>query len=71
MIKTRRVKAWIILNEKSEAIIAKEAGVSRQMVNFYVNGKRLSPRLTAWFLENGCPARFLGGEAAKYGKEAA
>jgi len=70
MIKTKHILAWMILSGLTQEMVGQRAGVSRQMVNFFVNGKRRSERLQAWFINQGCPTRYFGAEG-KQGKEAA
>ncbi len=67
MVRTLKIKAWMIKRGWTQYSVADAAGVSQTMVSMFVRGDRRSERLTRFFLDNGCPSAYLGGQ----GKEAA
>ncbi len=58
-IKSRRVRAWMVLHGVTPKGVAAEVGVTKQMVSLFLNGLRGSPRLCAYYAEKGCPEKYL------------
>ncbi len=60
-IQTRRVRAWMALEGLNQSKVARETGMSTVMVSYFVRGERGSDRLRRYFINRGCPAKYLGG----------
>lgn len=57
----KRVKAWMLEVEISQAEVAREMEVSFSMMSSFIAAKSVSMRLFQYFLERGCPPRLLAG----------
>lgn len=58
-INTRRVRAWMVLQDVTQQDVASRVGVTPQMVSLFILGRRRSAKLTQFYVEQGCPERYL------------
>lgn len=61
-INTRRVEAFMKLHGLTQAVVAKETGVTQPFVSYFVRGQRNSTRLEEYFLSKGCPGTDIYGD---------
>jgi len=54
--RTKKLWAWMTLNDVSVKAVAKANGISLSAVYQYLRGGMSSANLRAWFLGQGCPA---------------
>ena len=62
MVRTLKIKAWMIKHGWNQYTVADAAGMSQTMVSMFVRGDRRSERLTKFFLMHGCPPAYLGSQ---------
>lgn len=62
MIQKKEVKKWQIDAEVTQAMIARDIGLSETMVNLVFNGKRKSQKVIDAFVKRGCPRKFFEAE---------
>lgn len=56
-----KIRAFLVEREITMVSIAKELGVSLQMVSKFVSGTAQSKRLYNHFIKLGCPAEYFEG----------
>ncbi len=57
--RTKKLKAWMTLNDVTVKAVAAANGISLSAVYQYLRGGMSSANLRAWYLGQGCPASNL------------
>lgn len=57
--RTRKLRAWMTLNNWKAREVAKANRISLNAVYKFVCGKMTSAPLRSWFAKQGCPASYL------------
>jgi transcriptional regulator with XRE-family HTH domain len=68
-MKSRKIKAWLLIHGITQAQIALDLDVSKPVVSMFISGKKTSRRLYLYFVaELGVPRSYFGD---KYNEEEA
>jgi predicted transcriptional regulator len=60
-MKSRHIRAWLILHGITQTQVALDLGVGRSMVSMFIDGQKTSRRLYLYFvLELGVPRKYFG-----------
>jgi len=59
------IKIWMMRKGLKNRDIAKAVGVSDMMVTHYLGRIYRDPKITAWLLEQGCPAKHFENNRVK------
>ncbi|GAU08111.1 helix-turn-helix domain-containing protein [Desulfoplanes formicivorans] len=71
-MKSRKIKAWLLLHGITQAQVALELGVSKPTVSMFIAGKKTSRRLYLYFvLELGVPKSYFGDKYKEDEKDVA
>jgi len=55
----RKIRSWMVLNDLNQRSVAKELGVSDQMISAWFLGKSDSQRIADYFKSKGCPKSYF------------
>jgi len=62
MVKGIKIKMWMLGKGIRVQDVAKDLGVDHSYVSHFLRGCKKAPTVRAWFLQQGCPAKYLGEE---------
>jgi len=62
MTQKLKIRVWQVKAGITNVSIAKEAGVSPQLVSMVVGGQRVNKKVIDAFTSNGCPAHYFSRE---------
>jgi transcriptional regulator with XRE-family HTH domain len=56
-----KIRAFLVAREITQTRIARDLGVTAQMINKFITGKSQSQRIYDYFIKLGCPAEYFQG----------
>jgi len=70
-VKTTEIKIWLLKNGYRQTDIARDLGVTPQVVWQAIHGVYKNRRVEGWLLKHGCPPELLGIDHSKAEKKVA
>jgi len=70
-VKTRQIKAWMVLNGYTQKSLAKLYGSHLCLIGRFINGQRTSEPLKQFLIGLGCKAEWFGAPKKRTGRRVA
>ena len=60
MVREKQIRVWMLKKGLRVQDVADGAGVDQSYVSHFLAGRKKAPKVCAWLIGQGCPAKFLG-----------